>query len=143
MLDAKHGAAVRLAGSVNYFALHAPSSNKVWVFAVKDDGDGGGDGNDGDGGVRLMRCAVIECTRPVFSVNVAFGFLILGEENGVRVFGLRRLVKGRSGKRVGNSKQLRNGGGGRGAGLEAVNCNGDLKGKMERYVVATAGRWIE
>ena len=52
-------------------------------------------------------------------------------------------MKGRSGKRVGNSKQLRNGGGGRGAGLEAVNCNGDLKGKMERYVVATAGRWIE
>ena len=65
---------------------------------MKDDGDGGGDGNDGDGGVRLMRCAVIECSRPVFSVSVAFGFLILGEENGVRVFGLRRLVKGRSGK---------------------------------------------
>ncbi|KAH1215526.1 hypothetical protein GmHk_13G036644 [Glycine max] len=129
VLNAKHGASVRLAGSVNYFALHALSSNKVWVFAVKD---------DDDGGLRLMRCAVIECTRPVFSVNVAFGFLILGEENGVRVFGLRRLVKGRSGKRVGNSKQLRNGGGGRGAGLEAVNCNGDLKGKMERYVVATA-----
>ncbi|KAL2585991.1 hypothetical protein AAZV13_13G026700 [Glycine max] len=133
VLNAKHGASVRLAGSVNYFALHALSSNKVWVFAVKD---------DDDGGLRLMRCAVIECTRPVFSVNVAFGFLILGEENGVRVFGLRRLVKGRSGKRVGNSKQLRNGGGGRGAGLEAVNCNGDLKGKMERYVVATAGRYF-
>ncbi|KAL5153287.1 hypothetical protein HKD37_19G052876 [Glycine soja] len=131
VLDAKHGAAVRLAGSVNYFALHAPSSNKVWVFAVNDDGDGGGDGNDGDGGVRLMRCAVIECSRPVFSVSVAFGFLILGEENGVRVFGLRRLVKGRSGKRVGNSKPLKNGG--RGGGLEAVNCNGDLEGKMERH----------
>ncbi|KAG4395834.1 hypothetical protein AAZX31_19G040000 [Glycine max] len=78
-----------------------------------------------------MRCAVIECSRPVFSVSVAFGFLILGEENGVRVFGLRRLVKGRSGKRVGNSKPLKNGG--RGGGLEAVNCNGDLEGKMERH----------
>ncbi|XP_028216257.1 uncharacterized protein LOC114398269 isoform X5 [Glycine soja] len=88
-----------------------------------------------------MRCAVIECSRPVFSVSVAFGFLILGEENGVRVFGLRRLVKGRSGKRVGNSKPLKNGG--RGGGLEAVNCNGDLEGKMERHGgVTTAGRWI-
>ncbi|TKY46543.1 hypothetical protein E2542_SST28587 [Spatholobus suberectus] len=127
LLDANHGAAVKLAGSVNYFALYALSSNKVWVFAVKDD-DGGG------GGVRLMRCAVIECGRPVFSVSVAFGFLILGEEDGVRVFGLRRLVKGRGGKRVGNSKHLRNGGG-RGGGLEVVNCNGDLEGKMERHGV--------
>ena len=55
------------------------------------------------------------------------------------VFGLRRLVKGRSGKRVGNSKPLKNGG--RGGGLEAVNCNGDLEGKMERHGgVTTAGR---
>nr|KYP48528.1 hypothetical protein KK1_029760 [Cajanus cajan] len=125
LLDAKHGAAVRLAGSVNYFALYALSSNRVWVFAVKD--DDGGDEDDG-GGVRLMRCAVIECARPVFSMSVALGFLILGEENGVRVFGLRRLVKGRGGKR----KQLRN----RGGGLEVVNCNGDLEGKMERHGVA-------
>lgn len=89
--------------------------------------DDGGDEDDG-GGVRLMRCAVIECARPVFSMSVALGFLILGEENGVRVFGLRRLVKGRGGKR----KQLRN----RGGGLEVVNCNGDLEGKMERHGVA-------
>ncbi|CAJ1947384.1 unnamed protein product [Sphenostylis stenocarpa] len=148
ILDAKHGAAVRLAASVNYFALYALSSNKVWVFAVKDE-DGGGrqDGNNnnndddsGSGaGVRLMRCAVIECARPVFSLSVAFGFLILGEENGIRVFGLRRLVKGKSGnKRFGNSKHLRNGGGVRGGGLEVVNCNGDLEGKMETHGVAAA-----
>jgi len=87
-----------------------------------------------------MRRAVIECARPVFSLSVAFGFLILGEENGVRVFGLRRLVKGRGGnRRSGNSKQLRNGVGVRGGGLEMVNCNGDLDGKMERHGVA-AGR---
>jgi len=87
-----------------------------------------------------MRRAVIDCARPVFSLSVAFGFLILGEENGVRVFGLRRLVKGKGGnKRFGNSKQLRNGGGVRGGGLEVVNCNGDLEGKMERQRVA-AGR---
>ncbi|XP_047181889.1 uncharacterized protein LOC124848273 isoform X3 [Vigna umbellata] len=144
LLDAKHGAAVRLAASVNYFTLYSLSSNKVWVFAVKDDDGSGNDcsnSNDdddsgsasGSGGVRLMRRAVIDCARPVFSLSVAFGFLILGEENGVRVFGLRRLVKGKGGnKRFGNSKQLRNGGGVRGGGLEVVNCNGDLEGKMER-----------
>lgn len=87
-----------------------------------------------------MRRAVIDCARPVFSLSVAFGFLILGEENGVRVFGLRRLVKGKSGnKRFENSKQMRNGGGVRGGGLEVVNCNGDLEGKMERRRVL-AGR---
>ncbi|KAK7364827.1 hypothetical protein VNO80_13571 [Phaseolus coccineus] len=139
LLDAKHGAAVRLAASVNYFALYALSTNKVWVFAVKDDDGGGNDDDSGSGGVRLMRCAVIECARPVFSLSVAFGFLILGEENGVRVFGLRRLVKGKGGnKRFGNSKQLRNGVGVRGGGLEVVNCNGDLEGKMERHGVAAA-----
>ncbi|RDX61328.1 hypothetical protein CR513_60452, partial [Mucuna pruriens] len=124
LLDAKHGPAVKLAGSVNYFALYALSSNKVWLFAVK----------DGDGGLRLTRCAVIECARPVFSMSVSFGFLILGEENGVRVFGLRRLVKGRSVKRFGNSKLLRNGNGGRG-GSDVVNCNGDFEGRMERHGV--------
>ncbi|KAK7316204.1 hypothetical protein VNO77_35040 [Canavalia gladiata] len=136
LLESKHGVSIKLAGSVNYFALYSVSSSKVWVFAVKAHDD------DVGGCVKLMRCAVIECSRPVWSVSVSFGFLLLGEENGVRVFGLRWLAKGRNGKRVGNSnlclKQLRNGGGKRGAGegvSEVVNCNGDLEGRIEKQGV--------
>ncbi|XP_061364352.1 uncharacterized protein LOC133307809 [Gastrolobium bilobum] len=157
LIDSKHGVSIKLAGSVNYFAMYSVSSSKVWVFAVKmcDDDDNGDDG--GGLRVKLIRCAVIECSRPVWSVSISFGFLLLGEENGVRVFGLRRLVKGRVVKRVRNSnsnlKQLPNGvvvgrdnhgrhggrdrGGKRygGEGVVEVTCNGDLEGKIERHGV--------
>ncbi|KAJ6707689.1 hypothetical protein OIU85_028000 [Salix viminalis] len=43
--------------------------------------------------VKLMRCAVIECSVPVWSISVSSGVLILGEDNGVRVFNLRQLLK--------------------------------------------------
>jgi hypothetical protein len=83
--------------------------------------------------------------------------LILGEENGVRVFGLRRLVKGKVVvRRVGHSnsksslKQLSNGdhhgrsvgGGDRGGksrgsnGVLDATCNGGLEGKIEKHGVA-------
>lgn len=123
-------------------------------MVVMDDGDGGG--------LRLVRCAVIRCSRPVWSLSISFGFLILGEENGVRVFGLRRLVKGKVVvRRVGNSnsslssKQVsndgrhggrdrggkRHGGGGGDDGVLDVICNGgDLDGKVEKHSVA--GRYF-
>ncbi|XP_048328838.2 uncharacterized protein LOC107416550 [Ziziphus jujuba] len=100
LIDCNHGVSIRLSGSVNFFAMYSVSSSKVWVFAVKsvvgsiDDDDGGG-GGGGDGVVvKLMRCAVIECCNPLWSISVSFGFLILGELNGVRVFNLRPIVKG-------------------------------------------------
>ncbi|KAI5442569.1 hypothetical protein KIW84_011569 [Lathyrus oleraceus] len=151
LMDAKHGVSVKVVGSVNYFAVYSVSSFKVWVFAVKmvEDEDGGG--------LRLMKCAVVRCSRPVCSLSISFGFLVLGEENGVRVFGLRRLVKGKMVvRRVGNSnsnsklglKQLQNGdhhgkykgvgdrgGKTRGGGDEAT-CNGGLEGKNEKHGVA-------
>ena len=90
LVDVKHGVSVRVSGSVNFFAMYSVSSSKIWVFGVKTLGD-----EDEDGViVKLMRCAVIECSRPVSAISVSFGVLILGEENGVRVFDLRRLVKG-------------------------------------------------
>lgn len=53
-------------------------------------------GDDEDGvTLKLMKCAVIDCSLPVFSISVSLGFLILGEHSGVRVFPLRPLVKGR------------------------------------------------
>lgn len=82
-----HGVSIKLAGSINVFAMYSVSNRKVWVFAVKLAGEGDN--------VKLMKTAVIDCDSPVFSMSVSIGFLILGEENGVRVFPLRPLVKGR------------------------------------------------
>lgn len=41
-----------------------------------------------------MKCAVVDLVLPVHSVAVSMGFLLLGEENGVRIFPLRPLIKG-------------------------------------------------
>lgn len=82
-----HGVSIKLAGSINVVAMYSVSSRKVWVFAVKLAGEGDT--------LKLMKTAVIDCDSPVFSISVSIGFLILGEENGVRVFPLRPLVKGR------------------------------------------------
>lgn len=80
-----HGDSVKLASAINVFAMYCES--KVCVFAVKvmEDGDA----------IKLMKTAVIDCDLPVFCISVSVGFLMLGEENGVRVFKLRPLVKGR------------------------------------------------
>lgn len=94
LVDCNHGVSIKLSGSVNFFAMYSVSSSKVWVFGMKLVGSNGND--DGDGFVvKLMKCAVIECCNPVWSFSISFGFLILGEDNGVRVFNLRPLVKGR------------------------------------------------
>ncbi|KAI3726468.1 hypothetical protein L1987_66265 [Smallanthus sonchifolius] len=82
-----HGVSIKLAASINVFAMYSVSDRKVRVFAVKVMGEGDA--------VKLMKSAVIDCDSPVFSISVSVGFLILGEENGVRVFSLRPLVKGR------------------------------------------------
>lgn len=143
LMNVKHGVSVKVVGDVNYFAVYSVSGFKVWVFAVRMVEEG----EDGVGfGLRLMKCAVIRCSRPVWSLSISFGFLILGEENGVRVFGLRRLVKGNVVvRRVGNSKsslkQLVNsdrGGKCRGGGDKVLegNCNGGLEGKIEKHGVA-------
>lgn len=96
-----HGAAVKLAGGTNFFAMHSVTNSKIWVFGVKMVAD--------SHEVKLMKCAVIDCIFPVFAMNLSFGHLILGEENGVRVFQLRPLVKGRVGKdrRLNGSKNLK------------------------------------
>lgn len=87
-----HGVAIKLVGSINVFAMYSISKAKIYVFAVKMAGD---DDVDGATAVKLMKCAVIDCSLPVFSISVSLGFLILGEQTGVRVFPMRPLVKGR------------------------------------------------
>nr|XP_043618560.1 uncharacterized protein LOC122590302 [Erigeron canadensis] len=88
LIKVNHGVSVKVVGSVNVFALYSVSDSKVRVYAVK---SVFGEGDE----VKLMKTAVIDCELPVFSISVSGGFLMLGEENGVRVFNLRTLVKGK------------------------------------------------
>ncbi|MED6184838.1 hypothetical protein PIB30_051288, partial [Stylosanthes scabra] len=141
LLNSKHGVSIKLSASVNYFAMYSVSAAKVWVFAAKLDCV-----EDGGDAVKLMRCSVIECSRPVWSVTLSFGFLLLGEENGVRVFSLRRIAKGRvkKGKNVplkatNGSDLVKRGGrriGSGGDGALDLACNGDLEGRIDKHGVA-------
>jgi hypothetical protein len=112
--------------------------------------------DDGDGEmVKLMRCAVIECSVPVWSISVSSGVLVLGEDNGVRVFNLRQLVKGR----VKNVKDISSNGKSDGKGLKLPNgvvgddyfhgsssgngCNGVLDMKTDKQYVSGKCATIE
>ncbi|XP_021634459.1 uncharacterized protein LOC110631044 isoform X2 [Manihot esculenta] len=153
LVDVNHGVSIKIVGSINFFAMYSVSNRKVWVFALKPIGDGDGVGD----AVKLMRCAVIDCCLPVWSISISFGYLILGEDNGVRVFNLRHLVKGnvkrvKSSNSNGNldsngrldSKGLRlpNGviGGDRHCGSTA--CNGLLDGKIDKHCVSVKNRSV-
>lgn len=72
---------------MNFFALYSSSARKIWVLSVRL--------RDDRTCLDLMKCAVIECTVPIYSLRVSTGLLLLGEVNGVRVFPTRPLVKGR------------------------------------------------
>ncbi|KAL3719391.1 hypothetical protein ACJRO7_004362 [Eucalyptus globulus] len=142
VFDNRHGVSIKISGSTNFFAMYSISSGKIWVFAVKALGDGGAGGGGGDGGdLELMRCAVIECCKPVWSISFSFGLMVLGEENGVRVFNLMALVKGGS-KRVRNlnsngklgNRRLPNGLTGSGIGGNLENArNVSLGGKNDKH----------
>lgn len=67
----------------NFFALHLVFKKQIWIFAA----------TMNDDCVKLMKCAVIDCSVEVFSVSLSSGFLFLGECGGVRVFRLRFIVK--------------------------------------------------
>lgn len=96
LVNFRHGLSVCLAGSVNFFAMYSVTSLKIWVFAVKMVA-----GGDNEMCLKLMRCAVIDCCKPIWSISISFGFLLLGEDNGVRVANLRPFVRGR-GRKVRN-----------------------------------------
>uniref|UniRef100_A0A5B6YYX8 Cleavage/polyadenylation specificity factor A subunit N-terminal domain-containing protein n=1 Tax=Davidia involucrata TaxID=16924 RepID=A0A5B6YYX8_DAVIN len=104
IFNVNHGVSIKLVGSINVFAMYSISNCKIWVFSAKMAGD-----EDDGVTVKLMKCAVIDCCMPVFSISISFGFLILGEENGVRVFPLRPLVKGRVRKHWREKKTLNGG----------------------------------
>ncbi|KAM7529749.1 hypothetical protein LguiB_033159 [Lonicera macranthoides] len=128
-----HGVKIVLAGSVNVFVLYSVSNRKVWVFGVK---------MVGEDSIKLVKCGVIECCAPVFSIRVSLGFLILGEDSGVRVFPLRLLVKGRVKKHIrqvsrnlndkleGQRLNLSNGSG---DGSLLISSNGHLEEKIDKH----------
>ncbi|CAN6446111.1 unnamed protein product [Victoria cruziana] len=95
-LDLAHGFSVRIAGSVNVFGVHSLSEKKIWVMAARL-GDVGARGDRGEAVfvVDLVKCAVIDCVLPIHTMRVFTGHLILGEDNGTRVFPLKGLVKGK------------------------------------------------
>ncbi|XP_022772091.1 uncharacterized protein LOC111314714 isoform X2 [Durio zibethinus] len=139
LIDVSHGLKVMIVGSVNFFALYSVSSSTVFIFGVKLVGN-----DEGDDGVavKLMKCAMIDCLKPVFSMCMSFEWLVLGEENGVKVWHLRELVKGRKVRRVKNSG-LSNGVIGDNEGIfsggsssSEIVCNGDFDGKIEKHSVS-------
>ncbi|KAL7101764.1 hypothetical protein ACP275_08G075000 [Erythranthe tilingii] len=97
-----HGVSMALSGGINVFTLYSVSSSKIWLFAARLIADEGG-----EEALKLMKCAVIDCCSPVFTIRVVFRVLILGEENGVRIFPLQPLVKGshRKEKKTNNGKR--------------------------------------
>ncbi|XP_021759119.1 uncharacterized protein LOC110724023 [Chenopodium quinoa] len=91
IVGVSHWMKVMISRSINYLALYSALGGKVWVFGVKLIGDGRS--------LRLVKCAVIDCRFQISSICLSFGFFILGEMRGVRVFPLRVLVKGKVGSK--------------------------------------------
>ncbi|RWW64849.1 hypothetical protein BHE74_00027885 [Ensete ventricosum] len=87
-LPLPHGLSVRLAGSVNVFVVHSIAASQIWVFAARLDAGA-------EATIHLVKCAVVELTLPIYSITLSMGFMLIGEVDGVRVFPLRPLVKGR------------------------------------------------
>ncbi|XP_078431824.1 uncharacterized protein LOC144703522 [Wolffia australiana] len=94
VLDHRHGLSVSLSGSTNVFSLHCPAEDKIFVYAASLRESGKGEFE-----VKLVKCAVLDCTSPVFSIQMSAVFLLLGEISGIRVFPLRPLVQGRTGRK--------------------------------------------
>ncbi|KAK1357523.1 putative WD40/YVTN repeat-like-containing domain-containing protein [Heracleum sosnowskyi] len=89
VFSVSHGASVKVVAMSNVFVLYCVSSMMVYVFAMRVSG-----GEESES-VKLMKTGVVECCLPVFSVGVSSRFLVLGEFEGVRVFPMQGLVKGR------------------------------------------------
>ncbi|KAK8688794.1 hypothetical protein V6N13_087535 [Hibiscus sabdariffa] len=144
LIDISHGLKLMISGSVNFFAMYSVSSSKVLIFGVKllDNSDE----NDNGVAFKLMKFAVIDCLKPVFSISISFEWLVLGEENGVKVWNLRELAKGEKVKKVKNYG-LSNGviGDNNGVSTAGSSCsetvsNGYLDGKIEKPVVSVKPR---
>ncbi|PQP95791.1 uncharacterized protein Pyn_38755 [Prunus yedoensis var. nudiflora] len=133
LVDAHHGVSIKLAGSVNFFAMYSVSSSKIWVFAVKSIDNDDNDDDDGCG------CEVDE--------------LVKGRVRKAKLLNS-------SSKTVGRNLCLPNGvvgdrvhsdlgdkgnkyGGGKFHGTSEIPCNGDLCGKNDRNYVSAKQRSVK
>ncbi|XP_040962289.1 uncharacterized protein [Gossypium hirsutum] len=144
LIDVSHGLKLIISGSVNFFALYSVSSSKVLIFGVNLVVDT----DESDDGIafKLMKFAVIDCLKPVFSISISFEWLVLGEENGVTVWSLRELVEGKKVKKVknyglsngviGDNNGVSNGG----SSTSEIVSNGHLDGKIEKPSVSVKPR---
>jgi hypothetical protein len=82
----------------------------------------------------LMKCAVVSCYGPVYSIHVSSLHLFLGESKGVRVWSLRPLIKpGSSGKSSGQSKPRRQGTSEQGSHQSGKKFDCENCGRGERF----------
>eukprot|EP01018_Ginkgo_biloba_P025616 Gb_39859 [translate_table: standard] len=106
ILDLPHGFSVKIAASVNVFVVYSASAGKIWVMAAKlaENADSAKLNLSKDVKVKgsleenlvcidIIKCSVVDCNGPIYSVCLSLQHMILGEENGVRVWPLRPLVK--------------------------------------------------
>nr|XP_024384669.1 uncharacterized protein LOC112286725 isoform X2 [Physcomitrium patens] len=118
-LDAPHGFAVKMAASINVIILYSSSAGKFWVMAGKWFDQAGGPSHIARAEdvfaaetyekkrLVLMKCAVVHCHEPVYSIHVSPLHLFLGENKGVRVWSLRPLIKpGSHGRSCGKFKSM-------------------------------------
>ncbi|CAM6060747.1 unnamed protein product [Sphagnum tenellum] len=118
-LEAPNGLHVKIGASINVVVVYSSSAGKIWIMAAKSaSGKGSSSGgshaaakgvtaSEGEGTARaddregegapirllLLNSVVLDCNRPVFSLHVSPQHLLLGENNGVRVWFLRPLIK--------------------------------------------------
>ncbi len=118
-LEAPYGLDVKIGASINVVVVYSSSAGKIWIMAAKSaSGKGSSSGgshaaakgataSEGEGTARaddregegaptrllLLNSVVLDCNRPVFSLHVSPQHLLLGENNGVRVWFLRPLIK--------------------------------------------------
>lgn len=107
VVDLVHGFAVKVAASVNVLSLYSASAGKIWVMAAKLKDEQGTAKLKGEGFepgnlvcIILIKCCVVDCNGPVYSIRLSLQHMLLGQENGVRVWPLRPLVKGKQKKTV-------------------------------------------
>lgn len=118
-LEAPYGLDVKIGASINVVVVYSSSAGKIWIMAAKSasgkgsssgcshaaakgatalegKGTARADDREGEGATTrllLLNSVVLDCNRPVFSLHVSPQHLLLGENNGVRVWFLRPLIK--------------------------------------------------
>lgn len=133
ILELVHGFSVKIAASVNVLSLYSPSEGKIWVMAAKLKDEQGTSKLKGEGleprnlvCISLIKCCVVDCNGPVYSIRLSLQHMLLGQDNGVRVWPLRPLVKGKQKKTVHDSVSMYE------RSVDEVSMNGGRVGDLDQ-----------